>query len=441
MPTFKRAPRPKQSSLLAGLRGWLAAGLGLLALTAGGYAYLRGVFEAQPEYAIANVPDLSDPRFTLSLEGLTSAESTTGRMVGFWQSVDEIYAARNAAIRQATSLIQFETYFMTPGRRADEFAEALIERAGAGTTVQLLLDHYGTAQMPDDYWQRLTAAGIEVRFLRPPDWRSPLKYNSRLHRKLLMIDGRQVLIGGAGVSDYWDGTEFDHDTAPWAEFEVAYEGEVVTLLQGKFLKHWAYSGGDLDLAQELSPVQTEGEVPLYITSGTSSLSESSIRLLVQLSALAARDRLWIASPYFVPDGNITQALIRARENGAEVRVLTMSDATDKKFVHLASRELYGNLLRADVEICEYQPSMMHAKLILVDDVWVSTGSANLDPRSAFHNDELNISGRYPALAQNLEQFFIGAIADSQCLTYADWQNRPLFDHLAGRVVLLFKNLL
>ena len=94
------------------------AGLGLLALTVGGYAYLQGVFEVQPKYAITNAPDLNDPRFTLSVEGLTNAESTTGRRVGFWQSVDDIYAARNAAIRRATSLIQFETYFMTPGRRA-----------------------------------------------------------------------------------------------------------------------------------------------------------------------------------------------------------------------------------------------------------------------------------------------------------------------------------
>ncbi|GAB4459303.1 MAG: phospholipase D-like domain-containing protein [Elainellaceae cyanobacterium] len=412
-----------------------------MVLMAGGYAYLQGVFQVMPEYAIANSPSLSDPRFVLGIHGLTSAESTTGRMIGFWQSADEIYAARNAAIRQATALIQYETYFMTPGRRADEFAEALIERAAAGTKVQLLLDHHGTAKMPEDYWQRLTGAGIEVRFLRPPDWRSPLEYNSRSHRKLLIIDGQRVLIGGAGVSDYWDGTAFDHDTAPWADFEVAYEGEVVNLLQGKFLQNWAYTGGDLDLTQEISPVQTEGAMPLYITSNASGLSESSIRLLVQLSALAARDRLWIASPYFVPDGNITQSLIRARENGAEVRVLTMSDATDKKMVHLAGQELYGNLLQADVEICEYQPSMMHAKLILVDDTWVSTGSANLDPRSSFHNDELNISGFNPELAQTVEQFFTSAIADSKCLTYSDWQNRPFFDKLAGRVALLFKNLL
>ncbi|WP_068514068.1 hypothetical protein [Leptolyngbya sp. O-77] len=137
MPVFKRALRPKQSSLLARLRGWLAAGLGLLVLTAGGYAYLRGVFEAQPEYAIANAPDLSEPRFTLSVEGLTSAESTTGRMAGFWRSVDEIYAARNAAIRQATSLfaaarlaIALEIQLATAPETADDRRAAGADRRG-----------------------------------------------------------------------------------------------------------------------------------------------------------------------------------------------------------------------------------------------------------------------------------------------------------------------
>jgi cardiolipin synthase len=272
MRSSKKASGRVQKPILPILSGWLLGGLGLLGLVVGGYLYLRGVFRAMPEYAIANSPSLSDPRFILGIEGLTNAESTTGRMVGFWQSADEIYAARNAAIRQATALIQYETYFMTPGRRADEFAEVLIERTAAGTKVQLLLDHHGTAKMPEDYWQRLTGAGIEVRFLRPPDWRSPLEYNSRSHRKLLIIDGRRVLIGGAGVSDYWDGTAFDHDTAPWADFEVAYEGEVVNLLQGKFLQNWAYTGGDLDLTQEISPVQTEGATPPYTTSNASGLA-------------------------------------------------------------------------------------------------------------------------------------------------------------------------
>ncbi|MGB5972219.1 MAG: phospholipase D-like domain-containing protein, partial [Nodosilinea sp.] len=237
------------------------------------------------------------------------------------------------------------------------------------------------------------------------------------------------------------GVEFAHDSAPWADFEVAYEGEVVSLLQGKFLQNWVYAGGELNLAQGIHPVQREGSIPLFITDDTSSLGESSIRLLLQLAMLSARRRLWIGSPYFVPDRNTVRALIHAHKKGVDVRVLTMGSATDKRIVHLASRGLYGPLLRAGITICEHQPSMLHAKFVLVDDDWVSTGSANFDPRSYFHNDELNISGTYPELAQKIEQFFNNAVAESLCLTYAEWQNRPRLEKVQGQVALMFKNLM
>ncbi len=436
-------PKDKAAKRRAAAVPWLWGLLGLvgLGLGIGGFLYLRGIFRVESDYAIANVPAFDDPKFDLSLVGLTNSTATTGRLTGFWDNVDDVYAAREAAIAGAEQLIQYETYFMTPGRRADAFAEAVSERALAGVRVQLLLDDYGTEAMPAEYWERLRNLGIEIQFFREPDWRRPLEYNSRSHRKLLIIDGEQVLMGGAGVSDYWDGTEFDHDTAPWLDFELAYEGEVVNLLQGKFLQNWAYSGGQLNLGTQIQPVQSQGETPLYITDDTSTLNESLIRMLMQLSMLSAQERLWIGSPYFVPDGNTTRALLTAQKNGVDVRVLTMGDATDKGMVHRVSRELYGSLLEAGITICEYQPSMMHAKFVLVDEAWVSTGSANFDPRSYFHNDELNISGDYPELAGEIEQFFTDALADSNCLTYADWQDRPWLETLKGRVALLFKNLM
>jgi cardiolipin synthase len=419
----------------------LGASLGAIGLALAGYVYLRGVFRAVPEYEVVNVPSLDDPDFSLKLVGLTNSVATTGQLTAFWREVDDIYQARKTAISQAERLIQYETYFMTPGQRADAFAAALIERAAAGVTVQLLLDHQGTEAMPDEYWQRLGDAGIEVQFFREPNWRTPLEYNSRSHRKLLIIDGQQLLIGGAGVSDYWDGVEFDHDTAPWLEFELAYEGEVVSLIQGKFLQNWAYAGGHIDLERGIQPASSDEAIPLYITDDTSTLNASAIQMLMQLSMLAARDRLWLGSPYFIPDGNTTQALLKAQENGVDVRVLTMGVATDKRMVHRASRELYGRLLEAGIPICEYQPSMMHAKFLLADRDWVSTGSANFDPRSYFHNDELNISGAYPQLAAEIEEFFLNAMADSTCLTYDDWQRRPWVDQVAGRIALIFKNLM
>ncbi|WP_035994139.1 phospholipase D-like domain-containing protein [Leptolyngbya sp. KIOST-1] len=420
---------------------WLAAGLGLLVLVLVSYGYLSGSFGKPSTCTLENVPTLDDPCFALCLEGLANSADTTGRLIGFWPSVEDVYAARNAAMARADHLIQYETYFMTPGRRANEFAEVITDRALAGVTVQLLLDHQGTKAMPQKYWQRLRNIGVDIQFFRPLDWRAPLEYNSRSHRKLLIIDGQRVYMGGAGVSDFWDGVAFEHDRAPWLDFEVAYEGEVVSLLQGKFLQNWSCAGGCIDLREGLHSVQQHGSVPLYITDNTSTLNESSMRLLMQLHILAARKRLWIGSPYLVPDDDTARCLIRASQRGVDVRILTMGAATDKKMVHLASRELYGPLLKAGIKIYEHQPSMMHAKFVLVDHDWASTGSANLDPRSYFHNDELNISGCYPELAQKVEQFFLQALEHSWCLTYAEWQNRPGLQKVKGKTALLFRHLL
>ena len=442
MPTPPTAPGSSESDgEPPPVMGWLLAAVLLLGGVALGYAYLAGAFRATQDYAIANIPSLHDPRFALSIEGLANSADTTGHLVGFWPTVDEIYAARTAAIAQAQHLIQYETYYMTPGRRANAFAEAITDRALAGVKIQLLLDHQGTSKMPQIYWRRLRNLGVDIRFFRQPNWRAPLEYNARSHRKLLIIDGERVYIGGAGISDCWDGTEFAHDTCGWADFELAYEGEVVSLLQGKFMQNWACTGGDIDLKEGLHAAKKVGTTTLFITDNASTLNESSIRLLIQMQILTATQRLWIGSPYFVPDHNTTACLIQACKKGVDVRILTMGAATDKTMVHLASRELYGPLLRAGVKICEHQPSMMHAKFVLVDDDWVSTGSANFDPRSYFHNDELNISGAYPELAQKVEQFFFNALENSLCLTPETWQQRPMAQKIQGQIALLFRNLL
>lgn len=406
-----------------------------------GFLYLRGFFRQEVEHDIINVPPVEDPRFPLLVVGLTDAIATNGQLTGFWVGPDDIYAARNQAIGNAQRTIRFETYYMTPGRRADEFAAALIERAQAGVKVQLLVDDYGTNSILDEYWQRLRQAGAEVKFFREFDWRSPLDYNSRTHRKLLLLDSQQAMLGGAGVSDKWDGDPDIGERAPWLELEVSYTGEITSILEGLFMQNWAYVGGTVDLAQNIIQPQPKSGTNLYITDSTSKLNESIKRMLFQVSFLAARERIWISSPYFIPDVNTRNVLIRAKKKGVDVRVLTMGRKNDKPLVHYASRELYDELLQAGVEICEYQPSMSHAKVALIDNQWVSTGSANFDPRSYLHNDELNVSTNKPELISKVDSFFQDALTNSHCITRSEWENRPLTEKISGRFGLLFKPLL
>ncbi len=395
--------------------------------------YLRGTFRNKIKYRMKEFPGLEDPNFAF-IAGLSTSLPTQARIADFWAEPEAIYAARLEAIRGAQETIHFETFFMTPGRRANEFAAALAAQAQAGVKIRFIADHFGILTLPKKYWQRLRAAGVEVRFFHRFDWKAPLAYLARTHRKLLIVDGKAALVGGMGVSDYWDGMKKIGDVAPWLDCEVRIEGPVVTTLEGIFLQHWIYMGGSSFLKPAPETQPSQGSTVL-VTPSDSSYRVSPINTLFYASILAADKRVWIASPYFVLDSNLRSALITTKKRGGDVRVLTVGPHNDKKFVYYAARELYGSLLRAGIEVYEYQPSMMHAKVVLINDHWVSTGSANFDPRSFFQNDELHLSVSEPQLAKKVEHFFVSGFADGQRVAFQDWQARPWRGRLVGRLAL------
>ncbi|MEL6900153.1 MAG: phosphatidylserine/phosphatidylglycerophosphate/cardiolipin synthase family protein [Cyanobacteria bacterium J06606_4] len=404
----------------------------------------------------------SDPRFLSSVGTLTGALKTTGQIVDVWQTVEQIQKARIEAINSAQHSIQFETFMMTPGRRAEAFADAIAKRALEGVTVQLLVDDYGAHALSERYWQRLGSVGVQVVFFNPFDWQAPANYSGRTHRKLLIIDGRRALIGGAGISDLWDGTEKADDTKPWFDIEMAMTGEVVTVLSTIFQKHWQgyrkkYSPKgenitaiNMDLiypskGQETPLKQMEGRQPLsedntpfIVIPGTKpSYRNSPIELLKQSLIASARQSVWLSSPYFLPNESTRNLLIEAQKAGVQVRILTTSDRSDKKPVYYASYEVYGSLLAAGISIFEYQPSMLHAKMLMIDHTWVNTGSANLDYRSYLHNDELDILTGSPKLVRSVKEQFEQGFNNSQKIDLDQWQRRSIIKHrLIGNTVRL-----
>lgn len=397
--------------------------------------YLRGVFEPQVRYRFDRRVALNDPNFLPLLIGFSKSLATQARISGFWSHPDQIYAVRLAAIQKAQHLIQFETFFMTPGQRANEFAEALIERSHCGVQVQLLVDHAGTREIPAAYWKRLQAAGVEVRFFHPPKWKVPLKYLSRTHRKLLIIDGTIAFIGGMGVSDAWDGNPKIGDRSPWLDCEIQLDSEIVPVLMGIFSRHWVYANGRASV--EFWPPRQASELkkPMLVIPSDADSKVSPIDAFIWFSIQAAQQRVWIASPYFILDRNTRSALIEAKKHGVDVQVITTSARNDKPPVYYAVRERYLELLKAGIAIHEYQPSMMHAKLMLVDQDWINFGSANFDPRSFFHNDELNLAWFDPDFAPTLEQFFLEALAKSDRIELSTWKNRPWWQKCLGQLIL------
>lgn len=408
--------------------------LGGLVLVLLFYLYLQGTFRPRKYYNLVGLA-ASSSHYLASLASMSDSLKTAGTITGFWSDIDTIQHARLDLIAQAEALIQFETFKFDPGKRATAFAEALCKKAREGIEIQVLVDSYGAKDISSSYWQRLTQAGVEIRFFNPFTLRSPLDYVRRNHRKLLVVDQRVAMVGGAGISDLWDGVDAHPEQIPWYDFEVQWQGDVVGLLTGFFWQHWLTAGGQVNLNEHRpngSP--TEDCNPILITPGEEpSFGDSPIRSLFQLTILSAQHRLWISSPYLLPDDATCQMLSQVKDRGVDVRVLTMGPRSDKAYVYFTSRERYGKLLEQGIKIHEYQPSMMHGKSILIDDCWASMGSANLDPRSFFHNDELNLCSHSSDIVRYLELFFEQGFNNSHLVSTEKWQNRPWQEKLIGQL--------
>lgn len=390
-------------------------------------------------YKLARAYETDAPGFTTMLAGLTNSASAPYEQIALYDDVDAIYAAMLADIRQATRSITLETYLFWSGKIADDFIAALAERAAAGVRVRVLLDADGSRFLSRRDVKRWRAAGCEVRFFRPLQWYRPAQYNHRTHRKILVVDGRIGYTGGIGVADIWLGPP------PWLETMVRLEGGVVTLLQGAFFQDWLIARGPLDLGEAFFPAPAQagpakaGPAKAMVTCSAPIWGDSAIRLLYFGAITGATERLWLASPYFLPNWDTTAALATAAARGVDVRLVLPGPMNDKRLPYWASRRLYGQLLLAGVRIFEYQPAMMHAKAMTIDGRWSTLGSTNFDPRSFFLNSELNVSIDDPAFAGEMEAFFERAVARSREITLADWQGRGPLERLGGLIGLMLKD--
>lgn len=395
------------------------------------WLYLSGSFQAKKRYSLIGLA-ADEPHFLVTLASMSDSLVTEGKPITFWSDIDAIQKARLQLIEQAETLIQFETFKMSPGHRAEAFADTLCRKAIAGVTVQVLADSYGAKSLSDSYWKRLKQAGVQLQFFNSFSARSPLSYLRRNHRKLLIVDQKVALMGGAGISDLWDGKD-GKSGHPWYDFEIQWQGDVVGMLTGFFWQHWLTAGGHVNL-KDHDPPLSDGTTdnPVLITPGEEpTLGDSPIRSLFQLCIASARHRLWLASPYLLPDEMTCELLGRVQQSGVDVRILTMGPKSDKAYVYYTSRHRYDALLSKNIQIYEYQPSMMHGKIVLIDNNWVSLGSANLDPRSFFHNDELNLCTSNSILISQIEKFFEHGFSESHRVTSKDWKRRSLKEKAIG----------
>jgi cardiolipin synthase len=383
---------------------------------------------------------IAEPAFAPALERGTRAPIVTGNRVEVLLNGDEIFPAMLRAIQGARQTITYAQYVYEEGPVAREMAEALAERCRAGVGVKILLDGFGSLGMPPEYPALLRRSGCDVEWFRPLHVLQLHRFNHRNHRRILVADGRLGFTGGSGVSEKWmgDGRAEGH----WRDTDVRVEGPIVRGLQDAFAESWYQaSGRRLARDQAYYPaLEPRGPVAAQVVRSSPAEGSFAIYTLFLLSINAARRSISITNPYFVPDVALEDALTRAVGRGVRVVVL-VPGMIDHNLVRQASRGRFGRMLEAGVEIYEYLPALLHAKTMVVDGLWATVGSANLDNRSLALNTELNLTAFDPELARRLEEVFQADLRVSRRVTYETWDSRGLVDRLLELAALPIQDLL
>lgn len=394
-------------------------------------AMLMGCEAKAVNYQIDHEYGISDPQFARTMGHLLGPPLVEGNHVTTFVNGDQIFPAMLSAITSAQKTINLETYVYWSGDIGKQFSDALAERARAGVKVHVIIDWVGSGRIDRRYIREMTDAGarvVEYHPLRFYDVTSASRLNNRTHRKLLVIDGVLGFTGGAGIADEWEGDA--ESPKHWRDTHYRIQGPVVEQMQAAFMDNWMKTTGQvLHSADYFVPSQRAGDdsAQLFMSSATG--GSMSMQLMYLLSIAAAEKSVMLASAYFVPDDLTIKTILAARKRGVRVVVLVPGKQIDVKTVRHASRARWGEMLEAGVEIYEYQPTMYHCKLMIVDDQWVSIGSSNLDNRSFRLNDEANLNVLSPRFAAEQSALFEQDLAKARQITLQMWRKRPLGDRI------------
>jgi len=379
-----------------------------------------------------------DSRFPEYVAAIAGSPITRGGTFEVLTNGIQILPAMLAAIEQARERIVFETYVFTDGAVAKQFSEALAAAARRGVRVYLLVDAVGAKGIGSDNEKTMRDAGVHVARFNPITPRQLEEINGRTHRKILVADGKVGFTGGAGIADYWAGNADAKNH--WRDTQIRVEGPPVRYLEACFYENWIESAGVVKPEIPEMPALEAAAGPSDAAAGVLSVpvwsspvgGHNGVKKLYLLSLAAARRTLDIQTPYFVMDGSTRWSLLQAARRGVRTRMLLDGDLTDSKAVKYASRRAYDELLAAGIEIYEYQPTMMHAKAMIVDGVWSIVGSSNLDNRSLELNDENNIAVADRAFAARLAQDFETDLTRSKRITLEEWRKRSFLQKARER---------
>jgi cardiolipin synthase A/B len=349
---------------------------------------------------------------------------------GFWDAVFR-------ELEQARRTINFETFLSKEGELTRRMAATLCRKAREGVEVRVMLDGSGGKEFGKESLAEMCDAGIRVRKYHPLVFRNLGILNNRDHRKLFVIDGRIGFVGGHCLVDSWLGDA--EDKKHFRDISARVEGPVVQQLQSTFVENWLEECGEVLAGEQFFPkLEPVGDMRAHAVWTSPAGSPSTLKLLHYMAIHAATKSITIQNPYFLPDPDARDSLVDAVKRGVKVRIMIPhTSASDSKIVQHASHHHYGTLLKGGVQLFDYEKTLLHQKVFVVDGCMASIGSTNFDDRSFEVNDEVSLVVYDESIARELEETFERDLAHAKEVHFEPWKKRPVLHKLQDFTAFLF----
>ena len=395
-----------------------------------------GCAPVPPQLTLPDIA-LTEPAFQKSLEAFTGAAISGGNQVDILLNGEETFPVLVKDLKAAKKTVTFEAFIFRKSKIGEEIVATFEDRCKAGVRTSILLDAHGSAELPRDYVQRLTAAGCRIipNFRPVPRW-SLKRINNRNHRRIVVIDGRIGFTGGYGIDDAWNGD--GRTPGQWRETNVRLEGPVVQQLQEAFIEHWQEAtgellGGDEYLAYPAVSI-TDAPVQAQVIRSSPARDNYALFQVFMQAITSARKSILISTPYLLPGDQMSEALAAAVQRGVTVTALVPSiirEAWIEYVVQEAQREEFGPLLDAGIHLYEYTPALLHTKAMVIDGIWSTVGSMNIDNRSMSLNDEMNAIFYNDKIAKRIEDILREDLKRSKLISRESLEHRSVSGRLVG----------
>jgi cardiolipin synthase len=386
-------------------------------------------------------------RHTAVVESVTESPLTKGNKATLLADGQATYAAMFKAIRNAKDHINLESYIIEDDETGRKFADLLLQKQAKGVQVNIIYDSVGSMNTPASFFQRLTDGGIQVvgfNPINPLENREKWGLTHRDHRKILIADGKVAIIGGINISEVYSSSPLKRKQskkAPirWRDTDIQIEGPAVAEFQKLFFDTWQKQKGPKLSERNYFPDLKEKGNALVRVIGSTPGETNRIPFIVYVSAITfAEHSIHMTNSYFIPDDQIVKALTDAAGRGVDVKII-LPGITDSQLALHAQRYYYSGLLKAGVKLYEHSTSLLHAKTAVVDKVWSTVGSTNMDYLSLLSNDEVNAVILSHEFAVEMEKMFIEDLADSKQIQWDEWKKRPFSQSIREWFVHLFSS--